>query len=85
MVLTKERLHHLIDELPESELDAAERVLEYLRARGRDPLLRALVEAPEDEEPTTAEEDRESDQAWQEYLRGEARPWEEVREELAHG
>lgn len=81
----KEKLHQLIDELPENEVETAEHVLEYLRDRARDPLLRALVEAPEDDEPTTAEEDREAEQAWQEYLRGEARPWEVVRDELAHG
>ena len=53
------------------ELPVARRYLEYLRNMG-DPVLRALMEAPEDDE-----------EARQEYRRGEARPWEEVREELA--
>ncbi|MBI3979150.1 MAG: hypothetical protein HY331_13275 [Chloroflexi bacterium] len=80
---TKERLHRLVEELPESELHAALRFLEYLRNVGCDPVLRALHQAPEDDEPATPEEDQEAAEAWREYLRGEARPWERVREELA--
>jgi hypothetical protein len=41
----RDALHRLVDELPESELTAAERVLHYLRATA-DPVLRALLEAP---------------------------------------
>ncbi len=79
----KDELHRLVDELPQKELYGAKRFLEYLRNMG-DPLLQALMEAPEDDEPTTPEEDKGADEAWQEYLRGEARPWEDVREELAN-
>jgi len=78
----KEELHRLVDELPDSESHAAKRFLEYLRNMG-DPMMRALMEAPIDDEPTTAEEDKGAEEAWQEYLRGEARPWEDVRKELA--
>ena len=71
----KEDLHRLVDELPKKELPVAKRYLEYLRNMG-DPVLRSFMEAPEDDEEETAmiEEAR---------LRGEARPWEEVREGLA--
>ena len=79
----KEDLHRVVDELPERELHTALRFLEYLRDVCRDPLLRALMEAPEDDEPLSLEEAQGADEAWQEYLRGEARPWEEVREELS--
>ena len=79
----KDELHRLVDELPQKELHGAKRFLEYLRNMG-DPLLQALMEAPEDDEPTTPEEDKGADEAWQEYLRGEARPWEDVRKELAN-
>ena len=72
----KEDLHLLIDELP-----VAKRYLEYLRNMG-DPLVRALMEAPEDDEPTTPEEDKLAEEAWQEYLGGKARPWEDVRDDL---
>ena len=52
----KEKLHNLVERLPDSELPAAERFLEYLSSRGTAPLERALAEAPEDEEPETQEE-----------------------------
>ena len=74
----KEDLHRLVDELPEKELPVAKRYLEYLRNMG-DPVLRSFMEAPEDDEEETAM----IEEARQEYLLGEARPWEEVREELA--
>jgi hypothetical protein len=45
---TKERIHRLVDQLPERSR-GAERVL-------ADPLLRALLTAPDGEEPLTAEE-----------------------------
>ncbi|HLF03723.1 MAG TPA: hypothetical protein VI855_00675 [Dehalococcoidia bacterium] len=77
----KDELHRLVEELPEGELQSAKRFLEYLRNMG-DPLLQALMAAPYDDEPTTPEEDKGAEEAWQEYLRGEARPWEEVRKEL---
>ena len=80
----KDDLHRLVDALPEKELHAALRYIEYLRDVGGDEFVRALMEAPEDDEPMTAEEAQGADEAWQEYLRGEARPWEEVRKELGN-
>ena len=64
----------------EDALVGAERYLAPLRD---DYMLRVLMAAPYDDEPTTPEEDEGAEEAWQEYLRGEARLWEEVREELA--
>ena len=55
-MVTKEQLHRLVEELPQGELDAARRYLEYLRNMG-DPLLRALMEAPMDDE-LEAEDER---------------------------
>jgi hypothetical protein len=52
---TRDSLHRLIDELPESELAVAERFLHYLHAT-TDPVLRALIEALIDDEPETEEE-----------------------------
>ena len=80
----KDDLHRLVDALPEQEIHAAQRYMEYLRGGGSDEFVRALMEAPEDDEPMTAEEAQGADEAWQEYLRGEARPWEEVRKELGN-
>lgn len=48
-MVTKAQIHELVDRLPESELAAIERVLD-------DPLLRALLCAPTDEEPLTTDE-----------------------------
>ncbi|MHB1161327.1 MAG: hypothetical protein ACYC66_13375 [Chloroflexota bacterium] len=78
----KEKLYRLIDELPEGELLPAERFLEYLRDRARDAVLRAFMEAPEDDEPLTDEElaaIREGEKA---VARGEVKPWEEVKAEI---
>jgi len=77
----RDSLHRLIDELPESELVAAERFLHYLRATA-DPVLRALLEAPPDDEPETEEEHQGVHEAWEELGRGEVRTLEEVRREL---
>ncbi|MGI8856206.1 MAG: hypothetical protein ACR2JW_10675 [Thermomicrobiales bacterium] len=78
----KEDVHRIIDELPESDLEKVLRHLEMVRAAKRDPFLQALMDAPIDDEPSTPEEDAGAAEAWQEYQRGEARPWKEVRAEL---
>jgi hypothetical protein len=81
---TKARLHELVEQLPDPELEPARRFLEYLRDVG-DPMLRLLMSAPVDDEPSTADEDQAAQEAWDEYRRGEARPWAEVRRELRGG
>lgn len=78
----RDTLRRLVDELPDSDLRTATRFLEFLRIVERDPVLQALLEAPEDDEPTTDEEDEGAEEAKQEYVAGKARAWEEVREEL---
>lgn len=78
---TKAKLHQLVDELPGSELDAAARFLAYLRDMA-DPFERMLNEAPEDDEPTTPEEDQTADEAWEEYRRGEYISAEQAKHEL---
>ena len=51
---TRDALHHLVDTLPDTALDDAAR---YLEALGTDdPVLRAILLAPEDDEPETEEE-----------------------------
>jgi hypothetical protein len=78
---THNTLYRLIDELPESELAAAERFLNYLRATA-DPVLRALLEAPLDDELGAEEERQAVHEAREELARGEVRTLEEVRREL---
>ena len=51
---TKERLHHLVETLPESELQTALRFVEYLSQESLGPVARALRDAPVDDEPITA-------------------------------
>ncbi len=78
----KEKLHRLVDELPEGELLPAERFLEYLRDRANDPVLRAFLEAPEDDEPLTDEELKAIAEADEDIAQGREHPWEEVRDRL---
>lgn len=79
---TKDTLHRLVDELPDSEIRVAERFLQYLRVTSGDLVLCALLEAPLDDEPTTPEEDAGAEQAWQEYLRGQAMSAEDAKRAL---
>ena len=52
---TKAAVHQIIEELPQSELVAAGRFLAYLRDMA-DPVRRALLTAPWDDEPETEDE-----------------------------
>ena len=78
---TKKDLKSLIDLLPDSELQAARRFLEYLRDTG-DPVLRAFLEAPEDDEPETEEERAAVAEAYEAIARGDVVSDEELRREL---
>ena len=53
---TREALHDLLDELPESMLDFAEASLQRLRSAESDPFWKAQQNAPVDDEPLTPEE-----------------------------
>lgn len=66
---TKDRLHRLIDALPEHELGQAERLLATLP--GADPVLRAVLLAPEDDEGETDEERAAVREACEQVERGE--------------
>ncbi|MBI4339526.1 MAG: hypothetical protein HY680_06190 [Chloroflexi bacterium] len=79
--ITRTALRKLVGQLPESELVAAHRYLCYLRDEGG-PWLRALKDAPLDDEPSTTEEDAAADKAWQEYLEGKAISAEEAKRKL---
>ncbi len=80
----KDRLHQLVDELPEGEIAAAaEELLLELRDHGGDSLARKLLSAPIDDEPVTDDDLAEIEAARAEAHHGEGRPWEEVRRKLA--
>jgi len=64
-MLSRDSLHRLIDDLPESEITRAERLLE-VRKETAEPLY-TLENAPEDEESETAEEAAAVMEAWKEH------------------
>ena len=51
-------------------------------AKPNDPVALALANAPDDDEPSTAEEDAAAEADWQAYRRGEHIPHEDVRREI---
>jgi len=65
---TRDGLYHLVDELPDAALSAAECQQAALRD---DLLLRALAAAPQDDESLTDEERAAIDDAEAAYRRGE--------------
>jgi hypothetical protein len=75
---TKASLHQLIDILPDTELEAAERYLLFLREMA-DPVRRTLLTAPWDDEPETEEERQAVQEAREEMARGEVYPLDEVK------
>ena len=78
----RERLYRLVDEIPEGEVHAAERYLEYLAEHG-DPFVRALRNAPEVDEPLS-DEDREAlDEGRRALDEGDVVTDEELRAELS--
>lgn len=51
--MTREALHELIDRIPETEIVAAQRFLEYLATSAA---FRAALSSPQDDEPVTRED-----------------------------
>jgi predicted transcriptional regulator len=75
----RRELHTLVDELPDAELPAAKRFLEYLRQQVEDPLRVFLNAAPIDDEPVTDEDLAAIREALAERARGEVVSHEEVK------
>lgn len=70
----KEKLYRLVNVLPETELVAAERYLEYL-AHSADPVALALELAPDDDEPLTDRERAAIRAGWEGGSRGGPPRW----------
>ena len=67
----KERLHQLVEVLPEGEVETATRVIEGLAALAMsDPVTRALELAPEDDEPVSDEDRIAIREGWEDYRAG---------------
>ncbi len=77
----RDTLHKLVDALPEEELPTATRVLEALRATA-DPVLRALLAAPDDDEADDDDFDGGLSEARREAREGKTLSHEEVKREL---
>jgi len=81
MLTTRERLHQLIDQLPESELDRVGRLLDDLRAH-EDPVLRAFLEAPDSDESLTDEDRLAIEEGWEDIRAGRVASHDEVMRRL---
>lgn len=57
MSMTKEHLHKLVEEFPDSEIEEAAHYLRRLRELAEDPVYQAFMNAPYDDEPLTPEEE----------------------------
>ena len=78
----RDEIHLLIDALPENELQTVRQYLRSLAGGGDDPLGRFLATAPEDDEPSTPEQDRVAEEAREALARGERISAEEVKRTL---
>lgn len=78
MATTRERLHELLDELPEDMLDDAEAAIAALSV----PPYRPPSEAPEDDEPITDEEEEAIQLGLEEFRRGETIPHDQAMREI---
>lgn len=78
----RDKVHELVDSLPESELPAVRRYLETVGEPRDDALGRFLADAPEDDEPSTPEQDRAAAEARAALRRGERVSGEELKRTL---
>ena len=67
----KAALHDLVETLPDDELPTAHRFLSYLLHVSNNPVLRALLDAPVDDEPATPEAQAAVQEALGQRARGE--------------
>jgi hypothetical protein len=73
------RLHQLVDALPERDLDTVHHMLRGLLALDGDVVLNALLNAPEDDEPVTPEEEAAVQRARADMAAGRVYSHEEAR------
>jgi len=80
LMTSRASLHRLIDDLPDSEISRAERLLAVLKETA-EPLY-TLQNAPEDDEPESAEEAAAVAESWREHREGMSLTTEELKREL---
>ena len=77
----KNRLAELVEQLPEGEIEAAVRYLEYLKGRG-DPYLKFLMSVPEEDQELTDRFQKELDGAWKDIDDGQVVTSDQLKREL---
>jgi predicted transcriptional regulator len=77
----KERLYRLIERIPDEDVHGVERYLEYV-ASSRDPVMYTLMDAPEEDEPISAEEEAEVQEGLADIAAGRVHTLAEVKQEL---
>ena len=76
--MSRERLHRLLEQVPEDDLELVEHLLVHLLAC-RDPVLRSLVHAQAVEEDLTPTEGAAVQEGLRDVRRGRTRPTAEAR------
>ena len=77
--MRRRTLHELVDRIPEEELSAAQRFLEYLAVS---PAYRAALSAPADDEPVTEDDAAAIARALEEIRTGKAVPHDDLLREF---
>jgi len=77
----REKLHHLVDDLPEESLSSTLRLLESLNPE--EASLRRLLGSPEDDEPLTRDEEARLERSAEKSRQGKVRAWAEIRGTLS--
>ncbi len=77
----KERLYRLVDRIPDEDVRAAERYLEYLTEFG-DPFVRALMNAPEEDEVISPDEEEAVQEGLEDIAAGRVHSLDDVKQEL---
>jgi hypothetical protein len=78
---SRDSLHRLVDNLPETEIIRAERLLEVLQETAGPPRF-SLENAQEDDESETADEAAAVAEAWRDHREGKSLTTEELKREL---
>ena len=78
----KEKLLHMIEALPEEEILAVQRFVEFVQHRSEDPVRHALDKAPVDDEPVTDEDAHNLAEAREEMAQGVGVSEEEMKRRL---
>jgi hypothetical protein len=81
-VAVRDEVREFLDTMPEEELIATKRYIEFLQSGYADMLQWLLDTAPEDDEPTIPEEDAAAAEAWAEFERGEGISADEIKRTL---